>query len=83
MNKNEQIVNRLKNVMLADRSMSAESYLRIVRSDLYMLLNNYMVLEKEDLETSLETDETGMFYLTVRAKTPRLIDAGRCVDDVN
>lgn len=80
MSKTEMIKDRLKNVMLSDRVASVESLLRVLKSDVISLLSNYMYIENEDVQLTLDAEANGEFKVNIQAKTNRLIDAGKMID---
>lgn len=68
---------RLKTVAMEDKVSAIESMLRVLRSDQYKLLTNYMYIGSDDLKVYMDLTENGEYVLTVRAVTDRLIDIGR------
>ena len=68
---------RLKTVAMEDKVSAIESMLRVLRSDQYKLLTNYMYIGSDDLKVYMDLTENGEYVPTVRAVTDRLIDIGR------
>lgn len=68
---------RLKKVVMEDKVSAIENMLRVLKSDQYKLLTNYMYLNADDLKVYIDITENGDYILTVRAVTDRLIDIGR------
>ena len=68
---------RLKKVVMEDKVSAIENMLRVLKSDQYKLLTNYMYLNADDLKVYIDITENGDYILTVKAMTDRLIDIGR------
>ncbi len=74
---NAPVRQRLKKVVMEDKVSAIENMLRVLKSDQYKLLTNYMYLNADDLKVYIDITENGDYILTVRAVTDRLIDIGR------
>lgn len=74
---NGQVKQRLKKVVMEDKVSAIESMLRVLKSEQYRLLTNYMYLGADDLKVYIDITENGEYILTVKAVTDRLIDIGR------
>lgn len=74
---NAPVRQRLKNVVMEDKVSAIENMLRVLKSDQYKLLTNYMYLNADDLKVYIDITENGDYILTVKAVTDRLIDIGR------
>ena len=74
---NAPVRQRLKKVVMEDKVSAIENMLRVLKSDQYKLLTNYMYLNADDLEVYIDITENGDYILTVKAVTDRLIDIGR------
>ena len=68
---------RLKSVVMSEKITAIESMLRVLKSEQYKLLTNYMYLNVEDLKVYIDVTESGEYVLTVKAVTDKLIDIGR------
>lgn len=68
---------RLKTVAMENKVTAIENMLRVLRSDQYKLLTNYMYIGSDDLKVYMDLTENGEYVLTVKAVTDRLIDIGR------
>ena len=68
---------RLKSVVMSEKIAAIESMLRVLKSEQYKLLTNYMYLNVEDLKVYIDVTENGEYVLTVKAVTDKLIDIGR------
>ena len=62
---------------MEDKVSAIENMLRVLKSDQYKLLTNYMYLNADDLKVYIDITENGDYILTVKAVTDRLIDIGR------
>lgn len=80
-NKNE-VTDRLRSIMLADRGKCADVVLKVVESDIFRLLNDYMCVRPENLRVNLTPSEQG-YLLTVAAVVDRLLDAGSVLPSDN
>lgn len=74
---NAPVRQRLKKVVMEDKVSAIENMLRVLKSDQYKLLTNYMYLNADDLKVYIDIIENGDYILTVKAVTDRLIDIGR------
>lgn len=74
---NAPVRQRLKKVVMDDKVSAIENMLRVLKSDQYKLLTNYMYLNADDLKVYIDITENGDYILTVKAVTDRLIDIGR------
>ena len=74
---NAPVRQRLKKVVMEDKVSAIENMLRVLKSDQYKLLTNYMYLNADDLKVYMDITENGDYILTVKAVTDRLIDIGR------
>lgn len=63
-----------------DKYRAIENMLRVLRSDEYKLLTNYMYLGADDLRVYVDITDAGEYVLTVRAVTDRFIDIGKALD---
>ena len=77
---NRQARTRLKSVEYADKVSAIENMLRVLKSEQYRLLTDYMYLSAEDLQVFVDITNNGEYILTVRAITDRFIDIGRLLD---
>ena len=74
---NAPVRQRLKKVVMEDKVSAIENMLRVLKSDQYKLLTNYMYLNADGLKVYIDITENGDYILTVKAVTDRLIDIGR------
>ena len=68
---------RLKSVVMSEKITAIENMLRVIKSEQYKLLTNYMYLNVEDLKVYIDLTENGEYHLTVKAITDKLIDIGK------
>lgn len=75
----ELIKERVKNVMISDRSRNVEKVIRVLRSDVYDLLKDYFNLQSEDLNIKIEQGEDG-YCVKIIALTDRILDCGNILE---
>ena len=75
------IKDRINKVMLSDRIEGLETLLTVLKSDLKVLLANYMALEDDGFKLALEILPDGKYLLNVSVQTIRLIEPGRMIRD--
>ena len=63
-----------------DKVRMIENMLRVIKSEQYRLLTDFMYLSVEDLDVYVDVTSRGEYVFTVRAVTDRLIDIGRALD---
>jgi len=65
--------------MLQDRRPGLETLLAVVKSEVSMLLSNYMSLSEGSnaVEIVLDAFESGDYQFTIKARADRLFDAGK------
>ncbi len=68
---------RLKSVAYGDKITAIENMLRVLKSEEYRLLTDFMYLSDEDLQVYVDLTDRGEYVFTIRAITDRLIDVGR------
>ncbi len=71
---------RLRSVAYNDKVASIENMLRVLKSEQYRLLTDFMYLAEADLQVYVDLTDRGEYVFTVRAVTDRLIDVGRLLD---
>lgn len=69
---------RLRRVLLSDKIKSYEGFLRVLKGDVYALLQCYMSLDPQDVDVHLSTDEEGAYRFVIEAranhiKTPQTL----------
>lgn len=71
MTKNKSALDRVRRVLASDKiNMSGYRIAELIKSDMVGILNNYMELER--LELNINYDEEGRCYVTVSATADRL-----------
>ena len=68
---NKQALKRLKSVILADKTAHDTNFLGVLKSDLAVLLGNYLDL-KSAPQAVLEVDERGTYVLSITAEAERV-----------
>ena len=68
---------RLKSVAYGDKIAAIENMLKVLKSEEYRLLTDFMYLSDEDLQVYVDLTDRGEYLFTIRAVTDRLIDVGR------
>lgn len=63
---------RLQNVLIKDRLTASKETLGMLRSDLARLLDDYLDLDKDSLQVSLDAKEEGVYVLRIAAKALRI-----------
>ena len=76
----ELINNRLKSLMLSDRVEGLETILTVIKSDAFLMLSNYMLLENGAIKLELDISDDGQYHLAIKATTNRLIHPGKMID---
>lgn len=71
------VKDRLRGVVTENKISEIENMLRLLKSDQYRLLTNYMYLDRDDLKVYIDVTDEGEYILTVRAVTDKLIDVGK------
>lgn len=71
MNENRQALQRLRNVLLQDKIQSYEGFLRVLRGDLFALLQCYMHIVG-DVDVALDPIEDDRFRLRVELKADHI-----------
>lgn len=71
---------RLKSLAYADKVAAIENMLRVLKSEQYRLLTDFMYLSPHNLQVYVDLTENGEYVLTVKAITDTLIDIGRLLD---
>lgn len=67
---------RVKSAVMQDKISRIEDMLKVIRSEEYRLLTNFMYLTRDKLSVYIDITEDGRYVLTVRAETDHLIDPG-------
>ena len=64
--------NRLKNILLKDKNENPFHILSVLKSDLLLLLSNYMDIKSETLDVDICVLENGTYKLIIEAYSKRL-----------
>lgn len=73
------VKDKLKNAVISDRAGMLENVLRVAKSDIYGILQNYMDVRAEDLTVTADLDEGGECVITVTAKTKAFYEIGKII----
>ncbi|MDR0426213.1 MAG: hypothetical protein LBH24_03480 [Clostridiales bacterium] len=73
---NSKVKQRLSGAVMRDKVAKIEDMLKIIRSEQYRLLTNFMYLNRENLSVCIDITEDGRYILSIRAETDHLIDPG-------
>ena len=71
---------RLKNVLVSDKQDNPLKVVKVIKSDILKVLQNYMNISSEDLDVNITVDEYGNFIFTSYAKVRRLKSLGAILD---
>lgn len=72
------MLERLRDQM-SEMHNAAGTY-KVLKSDLYRLLRDYMPLSPEDMELSVNMDEKGNYVIRLTASAPVLAEAGNILE---
>lgn len=74
-----EVQNKLKNAVITDRASMLENTLRLIKSDVYGIVSNYMELSGEDVAVTADLDAQGSCMITVTAKTHTFYEIGKLI----
>lgn len=63
---------RLKKVLISDKHFNPEAIKKVVKSDIYYLLNNYAEILPDNLDFNIEINEQGDYIFKIVAKCSRI-----------
>jgi len=75
------IKERLSKVMLSDKVDGLETLLTVLKSDLRLLLRDFMTLDDDALKLELNVLDDGKYSFNITANTNRLIEVGRMINE--
>jgi len=70
-------VERIKKVILQDKTGAPEQVLAVLKSDLYELLDGYFEVNPQSVSLEVEVDEYGFYRIAIGAKAFRVRAVGR------
>ena len=70
-------VERIKKVILQDKTGAPEQVLSVLKSDLYELLDGYFEVNPQSIALDVSVDERGLYTISVGAKAFRVRAIGR------
>ena len=65
---------RLKSVLLSDKSSGASRIHSVIKSDLYCMLLNYMEVERESVKVDISCGADGYYILKAEASAKRILN---------
>ena len=65
---------RLKSVLLSDKSGSASRIHGVIKSDFYCMILNYMDIEPQNIKLDISCDSEGYYILKVEAIAKRILN---------
>ena len=66
-------LNRLKNILMKDKSAQFEGINRVLSGDMYSLLACYFDIEKHQISLDIQVDEWGEYSISMNAKANKII----------
>lgn len=67
-----ELVGRLNEVIKKDKQINPQYIKDVIKSDIFYLLNNYFEVEYDDINISINVDESNRYTITVEALGDRL-----------
>ena len=64
---------RLKSVLLSDKSSGASRIHNVIKSDFYCMLLNYMDVEPHNIKVDIGCDAEGYYILKIEAAAKRIL----------
>ena len=68
---------RMVSSVVENKISAIEKMLKVLKTDEYRLLTNYMYLSESDLKVYVDITEEGEYLLTIKAVSDRLLDIGK------
>ena len=65
---------RLKTVLLTDKSSSASRIHNVIKSDFYCMILNYLDVEPHNIKVDITCDSEGYYILKVEAVAKRILN---------
>ena len=65
---------RLKNVLLSDKSSSASRIHSVIKSDFYCMILNYLDVEPHNIKVDIGCDSEGYYILKIEAVAKRILN---------
>lgn len=63
---------RIQNMLISDKHFDAKDLVKVLKSDFYNLLVNYLEISPQDIILELNIDEFGEYVIKLQVKTERL-----------
>ncbi len=68
----KQNINNLMKVLISEKRFDSKQIDKVIESDIYNVIKNYMEVDREDLKTQLVLEEDGSYVLRCKAKARRV-----------
>lgn len=68
-----EIYERLRQVLIKDKSNTPESFESFLKADITKVLAEYFVLDGKDVSLKIDTDKDGIYIISLSAKASRVI----------
>ena len=65
---------RLRSVLLSDKSSGASRIHNVIKSDFYCMIINYMDVEPQNVKVDISCDSEGYYILKVEAAAKRILN---------
>ena len=65
---------RLKSVLLTDKSSGASRIQSVIKSDFYCMILNYMDVEPQNIRLDINCDSEGYYILKIEAAAKRILN---------
>lgn len=63
---------RIKNMLISDKHFDTKDMIKVIRSDMYVLLSNYLEISPQDIFVNIKVNDYGEYELRLDVKTERL-----------
>lgn len=68
----KQNINALMKVLISEKRFDSSAVDKVIASDIFNILKNYMDIQREDLKTQLVLDEQGFYVLRCKVRAKRI-----------
>lgn len=70
--KEKQNLNKLMQVLISEKRFDSQKIDRVIASDVYNVIKNYMEIERDDIKTQLVLDDDGYYIFRCKARSRRI-----------
>ena len=70
--KKDDNLNNLMKVLITEKRFDSQKIDKVIASDIFNVVKNYLEIDKEDLKTQLVLDEDGYYVLRCKARAKRV-----------